>query len=264
MRVFFRIFIISLFLILSKGVLAAENLSSKLSSPVGMAFDSQGSLYISNWSAGTISRWSNGKIETYLTGIHSPTGIAFDSEDRLYIASYSSGEILRFNSKKEKEVYLDGLSVVAGINFDNSGNLLVCERGKSRIMKVSPSKAQSELVVGSPLRTPVGITQIDESIYAISDITGSVFLYDEKANNLALLTNKPTSPGIGIAYDSEKEILYSPDYGSRGVYVIDVNTGESEVLAMQLRSPVALAKSIAGEVYVGTWSDNSLYRLSPK
>lgn len=153
------------------------------------------------------------------------------------------------------------MSVVAGINFDNSGNLLVCERSKSRIIKVSPSKLQSELVVGSALRTPVGIIQIDESNYAISDITGSIFLYDEKANNLAILTNKPTSPGIGIAYDSEKKVLFSTDYGSKGVYA---NTGESVVLATKLRSPVALAKSSDEEIYIGTWSDDTLYRLAVK
>lgn len=236
-------------------------LSGGLASPVGMAFAKDGSLYISNWSANRIDKWADGALTAWVKNVDAPTGLAIDEAGRLYVASYSSGVILRFDEKKNVETFTDGLSVVAGISFDRRGNLLVCERGRSQVLRITPDK-QKTVLVDSGLQTPVGVVDIGEGRFIIADITGSIFVYNEETKELHTLTTEPSAPAIGLVFDEEDNIIYSPDYGAKGIFRIELEKPSSTILAKDIRSPVALAEK-DGVLYVGSWSDNALYMVFP-
>ncbi len=246
----------------SSPAFGAEMLTNGLSSPVGMAFGKDGALYISNWSGDSIAKWKNGRLTVHIDRVNTPTGLAVDDRGRLYVASYSSGKILRFDIEKNMEIFVEGLSVVAGISFDNKGDLLVAERGKSRILRITQDRKMTVLF-DKGLRPPVGIVDIGNDQYIIADITGSIFLYDLKAKNLSLLTDKPSAPAIGLVFDAPNNVIYSPGYGEQGIYRIDLQDKSTSVIAKNIARPVVLVADKNRNLFVGSWSNNALYKITP-
>lgn len=236
-----------------------KKLSANLSSPVGMVFDSKGVLYISNWSSGEIKIWKDNKLTNFINNIPSPTGLAIDKQDRLYIATYSDGKIYRVDKNKNIEVFISGLSVVAGLYFDFQGNLLVSERGKGRVLSISPDK-NIQVLVKKGLNTPVGAIQVSKDDFVISDITGSVYIFNQKDKKLKLISDKLNAPAIGLVFNQkDKKSIYIVDYEGFGIYNILLNGKSTTMIEKTLQSPVALAMDKSGRLFIGTWSDNSLY-----
>jgi sugar lactone lactonase YvrE len=179
------------------------------------------------------------------------------------VATYSGGEILRFDLSRKPEVFLSGLSVVAGLYFDWQGNLLVAERGKSRVLSVSPD-GKSRVLADQGMSTPVAAIQTGGSSYVIADITGSVLHFDARTKRMKIISNTLRSPAVGLVLDPKgQDAVYAVDYGGKGVYRITLDDGQTRMIESSLISPVGLAMDKKGMLYVGTWSDNCLYRLAP-
>ena len=59
----------------------AERLWTGFSSPVGMAFDKSGNLFVAEWSAGRVSRIApDGKRSAFAGDLSGPSGLAIDTE----------------------------------------------------------------------------------------------------------------------------------------------------------------------------------------
>jgi hypothetical protein len=67
-----------------------------------------------------------GEVETYYRGLGRPQGIAFDSDGRLYVAASLGGRrgVVRFDQKRNPELFLSGPGIV-GLAFTPSRALLV-------------------------------------------------------------------------------------------------------------------------------------------
>ncbi|QEI07167.1 hypothetical protein FXN63_15955 [Pigmentiphaga aceris] len=77
----------SLALSAQKPVRIHENLAS----PVGMAYDAQGNLYVANWSAGTVLRFtSTGQQSVFADGFSSPVGLALAPDGSLTVATWGA------------------------------------------------------------------------------------------------------------------------------------------------------------------------------
>jgi sugar lactone lactonase YvrE len=245
----------------AKELMLVEKVASQLSSPVGMAFDRKGILYIANWSGNRIDCYQSGKLEVFAKDIPSPSGLAIDHNDNLYVATYSSGFIYKIADKRQS-VFLSGLSVVAGIYFDRNKNLLVAERGKGRVLAVSP-KGEVAVLIDKGLKTPVAAIQMDNNRYVINDITGTTYLYDVNKKNLKVLGEVLKSPAIGLIIDPfRQDSILTVDYGDKGLYRISLD-GKTELLTDRILSPVGLAmNSNTKEIFAATWGDNSLYKIT--
>lgn len=261
------IFLAGTVILASCNLFAKENIEMKklvssLSSPVGMAFDSKGYLYIANWSAGRVDRYHSGKLETVIKDIPYPSGLAVDSKNSLYVATYNGGVIYKVQNGN-KSNFLSGLSVVAGIAFDDEENLLVAERGKSRVLSVSP-EGKISVLVDKGLITPVAAIQIGKNRYVINDITGTIYLYEAKNAKLTVLSKTVNAPATGLILDPFRpNSVLTVDYGSRGVYRISLTDGKTEQLTDKPISPVGLiADTDSKEIYIAAWGDNSLYKIT--
>jgi sugar lactone lactonase YvrE len=64
--------------------------------PVGLAFDSNGNLYVANHGNNTIHRYSRTGADLGIfasNGLNLPTGLAFDSQGRLVVCNYGDGSL---------------------------------------------------------------------------------------------------------------------------------------------------------------------------
>ncbi|MBI2687093.1 MAG: gluconolaconase [Acidobacteria bacterium] len=72
----------------------------------------------------------------FLSDIMNATGVAFDSDGILYVSSRYDGIIYEVTPRGEMAVYVEGMGVATGLAFDAEGNLFVGDRSGT-IFKIS-------------------------------------------------------------------------------------------------------------------------------
>lgn len=228
------------------------------SSPVGMAFDDTGNLFVAEWGAGRVSRVDPaGNRTTFADGISGPSGLTIAPDGFIYVASYSGNEIYRFTPAGERSTYVTGLATPAGIGFDRSGQLLIANRRTNQILAVNDDGRLEPIIEG--LRTPVGAVQTPDGGYVVSNIDGDITLV--RPDGSRIQTGKALgAPGPGIAMTKTGRV-FVVDYGGTTVQEISPE-GKLRVVADGLRSPVGLVVAPDGtSLLTATWGDGAIYRI---
>jgi len=89
----------------------------------------------------SIVRVSPDRVGTpFVSGILNPTGLAFDPEGTLYVTSRAEGTVYRIDAGGEATVYAEGMGVATGAAFDADGNLFVGDRNGT-IFKIAPGNS---------------------------------------------------------------------------------------------------------------------------
>lgn len=228
------------------------------SSPVGMAFDAAGNLFVAEWGAGRVSRIdAAGNRTTFASGLSGPSGLAIATDGTIYVASYSRDEVYRFTPAGERSVHVTGLATPAGLSFDRSGRLLIANRRTNQILAVTGNGGLEPIIDG--LRTPVGAVQTPDNGYVVSNIGGGVTIMRPDGSRLEAGEAFRT-PGPGVAMTKGGRV-FVVDYGGTTVREILPN-GQSRVVADGLRSPVGLVVAPDGaSLLTAAWGDGTIYRI---
>ncbi|MBW8639372.1 NHL repeat-containing protein [Hoeflea sp. WL0058] len=235
-----------------------EKLWDGFSSPVGMAFDAKGNLFVAEWGAGRVSRIDPaGKRTTFADVLSGPSGLTIGPNGTIYVASYSRDEVYRFTPSGERRVHVTGLATPAGLSFDRSGRLLVANRRTNQILSVSRSGGLEPVIGG--LRTPVGVVQTPDNGYVVSNIGGGVTILRPDGARIEAGEEFGT-PGPGVAMTKDGRV-FVVDYGGTTVRKI-LSDGQSRIVAEGLRSPVGLVVTPDGaSLLTATWGDGTIYRI---
>jgi YD repeat-containing protein len=228
-----------------------------LGSPVGMAYDASGNLYVANWSAGNVMRFAPaGERTVFASGLSGPSGLAISSKGDVYVASYNEDLVWRFTPRGDQAVFVRGLATPAGLSFDARGRLLIANRRTHQILAVRPDGAID--VAAEGLQTPVGAVELPNGDLLVSNIAGGISLVSGGLKARAINTDL-RSPGPGIVA-AGADAAYVVDYGGTTVSRIDRN-GVREVIADGLSSPVGLASAPDGSLTVATWGANATFQI---
>ncbi len=227
-------------------------------SPVGMAFDAAGNLYVAEWGAGRVSRIDPAGVRsTFADGLAGPSGLAIGADGTIYVASYSRDEVYRFTPDGARSVYVTGLATPAGIGFDHAGRLLIANRRTNQILVVTADGRLQPVIEG--LRTPVGAVQTPDGGYVVSNIGGGVTIIRPDGTRIEAGEAFAT-PGPGVAITKEGRV-FVVDYGGTTVREI-LPSGESRIVADGLRSPVGLTVAHDGaSLLAAAWGDGTIYRI---
>ena len=229
-----------------------------LSSPVGMAYDASGNLYVANWSAGTVLRFSaDGKRSVFAEGLRGPSGLAISSAGDIYVASYSEDLVWRFTPGGDRSVFVRGLATPAGLSFDARGRLLIANRRTNQILAAHPDGDLD--VAAEGLQTPVGAIELPNGDLLVSNIAGGISLVSGSPR-ARTINSDLGSPGPGIVR-AGTDSAYVVDYGGTTVSRVDRN-GRRTVIADGLSSPVGLALAPDGSLTVATWGANAAFRIA--
>lgn len=88
----------------------------------------------------SIVRISPDRVGTpFVSGILNPTGLAFDPDGSLYVTSRAEGNVYRIDAGGEATIYAEGMGVATGAAFDADGNLFVGDRSGT-IFKIAPDR----------------------------------------------------------------------------------------------------------------------------
>lgn len=230
-----------------------------VSTPVGMAFNHKNELIVAEWSASRVSVFGkDGRKRVLSDHIKSPSGIAVDKDDNVYVASYSTDTLYKIEPNGNVSIIADELATPAGVSIDQNGNIMVASKASNAIIFIDQKGTKSNLF--KDLQTPVGIVELEHG-YAISNINGDVSLYDKEKRKTGSYKGFK-SPAVGIV-GSQDGNVYAVDYGGSDVVEIQKN-GNARVLTSSLSSPVGVAINPQGELFIGTWGDSAIYKLTIK
>lgn len=228
------------------------------SSPVGMAFDARGSLYVAEWGAGRVTRIdNNGKRTIFADGLSGPSGLAIATDGTIYVASYSGDLVYSFTSDGARSTYVTGLATPAGLSFDRAGRLLIANRRTNQILAVTRD-GRLEPIIGE-LQTPVGAVQTPDSGYVVSNLGGGVTIVRPDRGRIDVSGFATPGPGVAMTTDGR---VFVVDYGGTTVREI-LSDGNTRVVASGLKSPVGLTVSPDGtSLLCGAWGDGVVYRIA--
>ncbi|MEM9546396.1 MAG: hypothetical protein AAGA77_10495 [Bacteroidota bacterium] len=175
--------------------------ATNLTGASGNDFDSEGNLFQSNISAGTVSKIDpNGNTSFFATnGISCNVGINIDAEDNLYVCNCCGG-----NGNTIRKVTKNGVSTLF-----SSSNLFFC---------------------------PNGITRDKENNLYVSNFSNGNVIKIDPLGNASLLATTPGLPGVSapsnghIIYSELENVLYVASHGSHRIYKLTLD-GELTVLA---------------------------------
>lgn len=237
---------------------APAKLWDGFSSPVGMAFDATGNLYVAEWGAGRVSRIDpHGRRSIFAEDLSGPSGLAIGPDGTIYVASYSRDEVYRFTPAGVRSVHVTGLATPAGLGFDRAGRLLIANRRTNQILAVAANGRLEPVIEG--LQTPVGAVQTPDGGYVVSNIGGGVTIIRPDGTRIEAGKAFGT-PGPGIAITKDGRV-FVVDYGGTTVREI-LSNGESRSVADGLRSPVGLTIASDGaSLLTAAWGDGTIYRI---
>ncbi|MBX4133619.1 hypothetical protein JMI89_08235 [Frischella sp. Ac48] len=249
-----------IFLSLNGGMGMAEltTMAKSFNAPTGIAFDSTGAMYVTNWSGNSVIKIkTNGERQTFYSDISSPAGIVIDKQDNIYVSSYSDDYILKITANGHAQKISENYHTPTGIAFSNSGKLLITNRSAGEIVSLDLNSGKKEIIVRG-LSTPVGVTQLPDNSLVVSQYSGRLTLIAPNGNKTELGRDF-NRPGVGIVTIAPTQVAVI-DNGANMVRKIDVRTKETSTLVSSLSGAVALAY-YNNHYYIGTWGDGSVYRF---
>ncbi|OCG24681.1 hypothetical protein A9G11_03240 [Gilliamella sp. wkB108] len=236
-----------------------KTISSTFSAPTGIAFDSKGAMYVTNWSGNSVVKINaNNQREIVYSNISSPAGIVLDSQDNIYVSSYGDDYILKIDPNGKAEKISEGYHTPTGIAFSNDKQLLITNRSTGEIVSLDLANG-SKKIIAKGLTTPVGVTQLPDNSLVVSQYSGRLTLIRANGEQVEIGKNF-VRPGVGIVTLSPDTVAVI-DNGADMVRKVDIKTGNVQTIASSLSSAVALAFH-NNAYYIGTWGDGSVHMLS--
>lgn len=227
------------------------------SSPTGLAYDSSGSLYVTEWSADRVTRVDPTGVRRPVTDeVRSPSGVVVGRDGTVYVALYSDGVVYRLRSDGRPGEFVRNLRTPAGLSIGRDGHFLIADRGLNQILRADA--AGSTQVLAQGLATPVGVVEFADGTLVVSNFAGGV-VEVRPGGAQRNLTKPLRAPAVGIVTDGADAVLV-PDYAGTSVWRV-TRGGDATVFIQDLQSPVAMARSTNGsELAVGSWGDGSVRR----
>ena len=224
--------------------------------PTGIAFDSTGAMYVTNWSGNSVVRIkTNGERETIYDNIASPAGIVIDAQNNIFVSSYSDDYILKITPDGKSEKISDGYHTPTGIAFSNKGQLLVTNRSTGEIVALDLQTGRKQ-IVAKGLSTPVGVTQLPDNSLVVSQYSGRLTLIQPNGKQVEIGSGF-NRPGVGIVTIAPTVVAVI-DNGADMVRKIDVKTQKTTTIVSSISGAVALAYH-QNHFYIGGWGNGTIY-----
>jgi DNA-binding beta-propeller fold protein YncE len=224
--------------------------------PTGLAVDASGTIYVSNWSNGTVVKVdAAGQQQVFVDDVGSPAGLAFNSQGHLYIADYSGDTIYVTDQKGSKTVFATGLKTPTGISFNSLGELLVANRSGNEIIKLSRDGRTTVMATG--LKTPVGVVEDADGTLYVTNYNGGVSRI-KPGGQPEIISEDFSTPGIGIEIDMQGN-LFAVDNGDGSLKKITSN-GSTLTVIDNMGGMVGL-KITGKSLYLTSWDEGAVYKF---
>lgn len=188
----------------------------------------------------------------FLSDIMNATGLAFDAEGTLYVSSRYDGIVYEVSPRGEMAVYVEGMGVATGITFDAEGNLYVGDRSGT-IFKISRSRQIYVYATLEPSIAAYHLAFGPDNYLYVTGPTTSSFDSVQRVSDKGEVEVFYRGLGRpqGIAFDSQDNLYVAGSLsGRRGV--VRINPAGEASLFLSGPGIVGLAFSPSGSAIVAT------------
>jgi DNA-binding beta-propeller fold protein YncE len=167
----------------------------------------------------------NGETSPFLSNVVNPTGIAFDKEGTMYVSSRHDSNVYRISPFKEAEPFVKNLGIATGIAFDKVGNLYVGDR-QGTIYKVTKTGEQSVFANLEPSVSAYHLAFGPDDYLYVTGPTASSYESIMRINPEGQVSTFYTGLGRpqGLAFDTDANLyVVASLHGHRGIVKISPN-----------------------------------------
>jgi uncharacterized protein (TIGR03437 family) len=261
--------------------------SAQLNTPLGVALDLAGNLYIADTFNDRIRKVSNGTITTVAGNgqrgafsgdngpatsaqLNGPLGVTVDAAGNLYIADSENNRIRKVSQGIITTVAGNGslanlfsvgdngpatsaqLNSPYGVAVDAAGNLYIADSGYSRIRKVSygiiTTVAGNGTMGFSGDNGPATSAQLGMPAGVAVDAAGNLYIADSFNNRIRKVSNGVITTVAGMGPSGDSAGGFSGDNGP--------------ATSAQLRNPQGVAVDAAGNLYIADSENNRIRKVS--
>jgi len=197
--------------------------STNLLGPMGLAFDSNGDLYVSNFSFGNIERYSSNGTDlgTFASGLVNPDGLRFDSNGNLYVVnSANNGTITKITPVGIASIFAStGLSNPTDLAFNSNGDLFVSNTSNvgniGYIEEYSPDGTDRGTFANTGIASyPRGLAfDSNDNLYEAND-SGTINRYSSQGVGSVFVAAGLTQPRFLAFTPSDPENNNTPEPGN--------------------------------------------------
>ena len=261
--------------------------ASSFNGPFGLAFDSAGSIFVTDYSNNLIRKVTSGGTVSTLAGsgtagstdgteatasFNGPTGVTVDSTGNIIITEYVNNSLRRISTAVAtygQVTTLGSFTGACGVAIDSAGNIYVSETGNHRIIKRMPTGTITTLAgsgsVGSTDDTGSAASFNYPNGIAI-DSAGNIFVADYSNNRIRKVTSAgvvSTLAGNGAAAFADGPATNASFNGPKGVavdsagnvYVADF--GNNRIRIITTLNGVTTVGTLAGDGAAASFSGPS-------
>jgi sugar lactone lactonase YvrE len=159
----------------------------------------------------------------FASEIMNATGLAFDSQGMLYVSSRNDGIIYQVTPSGNMTTFVEGMGIATGLAFDPAGNLYVGDRSGT-IFKISPERDVFVFATLEPSIAAYHLAFGPDSYLYVTGPTTSSFDSIQRIapNGESELFFRGLGRPQGIAFDADGNLYCAASYaGNRGVVRIN-------------------------------------------
>ncbi len=194
----------------------------------------------------------DGECKPFVSGIVNATGLAFGSDGYLYVSSRNDGTIYRVSKGGALSTFSEGMGVATGIAFDSAGNLYVGDRSGT-IFKIAQDRQIFVFATLEPSVAAYHLAfGLDGTLFVTGPTTSSNdVLYAIKQDGTPVAHCRGLGRPQGLALDIAGNVYMAASLGGRrGIVQISLDGDASLVAAGS--GIVGLAFMPEGDAVVAT------------
>ena len=232
-------------------------------SPFGAHADT---IYVANNYSSTVMQFTSaGAGSVFANTAVGPHGLAFASDGSLYVAIPNNNTITKFSSTGTAlgvfaTLGSSGPNGPTGLAFDTAGNLYAADANDNTIKKFTPAGVGS-IFANTSLSYPTGLAfDIAGNLYAANGNGNNIVRYASTGTYLGVFAGSGGASPVQLAFDSTGN-LYVANNGGGGIVKITPG-GVGSVFANPGPTPLGLAFDSAGDLYASYNTDNVIKKYS--
>ena len=233
-----------------------------LNSPDGIAVDSAGDVFISDYGNNQVVEVTPGGVQTTVpaNGLGGPFGIAVDGAGDVFIADANNSQVVEVTpGGVQTTVPATGLSYPTGVAVDGAGDVFIADANNSQVVEVTPGGVQTT-VPANGLGYPYGVAV---------DGAGDVFIADQYNHQVVEVTPggvQTTVPATGLTYpvsvavDAAGDVFIS-DVTSVVVVEVTPSGVQTTVPSNGVDLPYGVALDGAGDIFIADANDSDVVEV---
>ncbi len=188
------------------------------------------SLLLSAFVAGQTYRYSNGMSSIFADTLSTSNGLAYDSQGNVFICDYNTRRILKVDTTGKKTVFNNEITTPSGlIKMPNSDTLIATSAVRRRLFKIAPDGSSQEYFYDVKMDGPVGLAYDTANVLYVANFNQPTIYRVTPNDTLSLLCRLPGTTIGFIAHHNGW--LYATLFNENQIYKVNISTGDYQLLA---------------------------------